>query len=276
MISFLKRPTEHPAISIRGRIPETPRPRPSEIGQRDFQHFLLKRILKGNYLAPVPENAASIIDVGAGSGYWAREMARAFPQAQVIGIDQAASAQLSQPGNYLFEQANVIKGLPYGHESFDFVHMRAMGLAIPAFHWSRVLRELARVSRPGGWIELVEASMTIFPAGEITRSWMDQIKKATEIFGIDLELTIPRLPAMLKEAGLRVVRMFHVDIPLGAWAGRLGIMGEANMRAIWRQLQPRHSAAEPEQQAEDIWTRLIVEWNNRQSKQRFLVVCGQK
>src|SRR5260221_6078075 len=57
-----------------------------EINRLDFQHYLLRHAFRGNYAAPIglPE---SILDVGTGTGRWAREMAAQFPSANVVGFD---------------------------------------------------------------------------------------------------------------------------------------------------------------------------------------------
>ncbi|MGH2480290.1 MAG: hypothetical protein ACRDHW_11590 [Ktedonobacteraceae bacterium] len=45
-----------------------------EISRLDFQHYLLRQALKGNYLAPI-RDPGYILDGGAGTGRWGREMA---------------------------------------------------------------------------------------------------------------------------------------------------------------------------------------------------------
>ncbi len=57
-----------------------------EIDRLDFLHYMLRFAFQGNYAAPIT-NPGSILDVGAGTGRWAIEMAQAFPHARVIGLD---------------------------------------------------------------------------------------------------------------------------------------------------------------------------------------------
>src|SRR5690348_2801367 len=57
-----------------------------EINRLDFQHYLLRHAFHGNYAAPI-RDPRSILDVGTGTGRWAREMAVQFPSANVIGLD---------------------------------------------------------------------------------------------------------------------------------------------------------------------------------------------
>ena len=57
-----------------------------EINRLDFQHFLLRTGLRGNFAAPIGQ-PTDILDVGCGSGRWAMEVAALFPQGRVIGFD---------------------------------------------------------------------------------------------------------------------------------------------------------------------------------------------
>src|SRR5215472_14834397 len=57
-----------------------------EMNRLDFQHYLFRAALQGNYLAPLHQ-PGSILDVGTGTGRWAREVAVEFPQANVVGLD---------------------------------------------------------------------------------------------------------------------------------------------------------------------------------------------
>lgn len=51
-----------------------------EMHRLDFQHYMLRALLRGNYLAPI-RRPQSILDVGTGTGRWARELAVEFPDA---------------------------------------------------------------------------------------------------------------------------------------------------------------------------------------------------
>src|SRR5579864_7787970 len=57
-----------------------------EVNRLDFQHYMMRYGLRGNFAAPIGA-PASILDVGSGTVRWAIEMAELFPQAQVVGVD---------------------------------------------------------------------------------------------------------------------------------------------------------------------------------------------
>ena len=138
-----------------------------EMNRLDFQHYMLRYALRGNYAAPVGR-PGSILDVGTGTGRWAREMAQLFPQANVVGVDvklPPADSQAEEgkgdlrPPNYAFVYGNLFEGLPFADGAFDFVHMRLLIKAIPHEKWPSVIKELIRVTRPGGWVESVETTI---------------------------------------------------------------------------------------------------------------------
>src|SRR5579875_2352720 len=57
-----------------------------EANRLDLQHFMFRWEFEGDYTAPV-RNPLAILDVACGTGRWAREMARRFPNATVFGFD---------------------------------------------------------------------------------------------------------------------------------------------------------------------------------------------
>jgi SAM-dependent methyltransferase len=148
----------------------------------DFQHFLLRRALHGNYAAPL-QAPSSILDVGSGTGRWAMEMANLFPKAQVLGLDinpppidlVAERGADRCPANYRFVAGNILDGLPFDDRHFAYVHMRDLVTAIPHDCWPFVISELARVTRPGGWIESLEATFLQGggPAIDQIMLWLD-------------------------------------------------------------------------------------------------------
>lgn len=208
---------------------------PSDLGEAnrlDFQHFILRQAFQGNYAAPL-NHPSSILDVGAGTGRWAKEMAVTFPQAHIIGLDvkeptadeqhsnAAPSALDLRPANYTFVPGNILEGLPFPDASFDFVHQRLLFFAIPSDRWQFALNEFRRVTRPGGWVEVVEGHFGYDPMGPAAQRIADAMLPAMQKRGID-----PRnsaiLDQFLREAGLQHIQTRMAKLPVGDWGGRLG------------------------------------------------------
>jgi SAM-dependent methyltransferase len=202
-----------------------------EINRLDFQHYMLRYALQGNYAAPI-RNPTTILDVGTGTGRWAREIAQQFPAAKVVGTDvtppptdepATPGAVDLRPPNYTFVAANVLEGLPFPDASFDYVHMRLLYLAIPHDRWPFIVGELVRVARPGGWVELLEGSVAERegPLLALIQSWGVPLMARR---GIDLRDGRHVAELMRGSPELSNVTAHQVNIPVGNHGGRLGTM----------------------------------------------------
>ncbi len=223
-----KQPAAPVACEQRTYVPDVPYllPKDAQEDQRlNYQHHVLYRTISNHYLAPLTQaTATTILDVGTGTGIWPAEMSVLFPQAHILGADVALSSLPHPlPANCLFVQANVLHGLPFPSEQFSFTHQRLLVAAIPTAHWQSVVRELVRVTKPGGWIELSEIGDTIQNAGPATKrllNWMTGISKG---LGFEMDI-LHRLGDLLKQAGCQSIESQDIPVPLGAWAGTTGQM----------------------------------------------------
>ncbi len=213
----------------------------SEIQRLDFQHFLAKYALQANFLAPI-DQPATILDVGCGTGRWAMEMAQQFPKAKVVGTDlvptdtfTAGYGLVKPPDNYRFVQGNVLERLPFADGSFDFVHQRLLIAALPKERWPVVIRELVRVTKVGGWVELAEVGVVqddpLNPLAQVWNTWIAFCRTK----GIDITIG-GTIGAMLKEAGLHNVEQHEIVFPIGKWGGRVGIMSGEDCLALGKAL----------------------------------------
>jgi ubiquinone/menaquinone biosynthesis C-methylase UbiE len=258
----------------------------SEINRLDFQHFLLRTGLRGNYAAPV-DQPTSILDVGTGSGRWAMEMAALFPAARIIGLDLAAppddASSLGEgldtrPSNYSFTAGNILEGLPFPDQSFDFVHQRLLFSAIPRDRWPGVIQELVRVTRPGGWVELAEVGGAQDGGPGfmgLWQSWADLL--ATR--NVDVTLS-KHIGQMLRDGGLANVQQRVVNFPVGDWGNHIGRTVATDYLALARALRMGVVAQGilPEQQYDALITRAQAEFAQRRGGgfQPFYVAFGQQ
>jgi ubiquinone/menaquinone biosynthesis C-methylase UbiE len=102
---------------------------------------------------------ARILDAGCGTGEGSSRLAELFPQAQVVGVDiidahlDLARSRHSGLANRLrFERQSIFE-LGFPDRSFDLTVCRHVMHSIP--HPERVLTELARVTRRGGYLHLI-------------------------------------------------------------------------------------------------------------------------
>lgn len=256
-------------------------------GRLNFQHYLLRCVMRGNYLATLEEaSTRTILDVGCGTGRWCIEMAQAFPSAQVIGVDLELGGPegMKTPVNYQFQQGNVLTGLPFADATFDYVHQRLLIMGIPLHQWVSELQELLRVTRPGGVLELVESGTTFFPAGELTQRWCDWGGQICASRGLDPGAA-PRVLTFARQAGLQQLHSTTFDVPVGnwggtlhGWEGRLGQMVLLNLRALFQDGVPllKTELRLDAERVQALLPRLEEEWARLHTRLRYFVVLGRK
>ncbi|CAG8553316.1 16964_t:CDS:2, partial [Acaulospora colombiana] len=111
-----------------------------------------------------------VLDIGCGTGEWILDMAKEYPNTRFYGLDMLPIYPTSSlPENVKFHQANLLEGLPFEDETFDFVNMSLLVRHLTTRQWEDVVvRELVRVTKPLGFIELMEGDLSLHNQGPIT------------------------------------------------------------------------------------------------------------
>ncbi|EAA60186.1 hypothetical protein AN5091.2 [Aspergillus nidulans FGSC A4] len=131
-------------------------------------------------------NPQAILDVGTGTGIWAIDVADAFPAARVTGLDLSPIQPTFVPPTCSFEIDDVTMPWTYDTEQFDLIYVREMFGSIP--DWDAFLRQCWASLRPGGYIEVVEHSITpIWDAdtslGPIYALWEQTMAQVEQVSG---------------------------------------------------------------------------------------------
>lgn len=252
----------------------------------DFEHHFLRATLGGNYAAPLAQ-ATAILDVGCGVGRWAAELATLFPSAQVVGFDIVTPPPHAIdpiPPNYRFTRGDALAGLPFPDASFDYTHMRLLYTALPARQWAAVVRDLARVTAPGGWLELLEGGLlniagaptgaAVAPALAALNQWI-QIAGARR--GIDLQAGA-QIGVLMQRAGLVNITFREIYAPTGHEAGRGAQMAATDAIALYeafRTLVTAEGIVTPRDYDEALLTARVA-LNQRGSALPFYLAYGQR
>ncbi len=244
----------------------------------NFQHHVLFHAIGNHYVAPLSPPLPLILDVGTGTGIWANDMARLFPGTIVVGIDLTDSS-FKEPTqeNCLLRLGNVLTGLPFPDEFFSYTHQRLLVAGITAENWPRVIRELVRVTRRQGWIELVEASSLAEGAGPATARMQELLETVSKGWGYDGQI-IRHLGDLLQQAGLQHVEMQPIPIPVGEWAGRVGSMMKRDLLSVLSALKGRYSAQAGISEGEfDLMMQAMVqEWEAYRPACLFYAAFGKR
>ncbi len=97
-------------------------------------------------------------------------MSSNFPLAYFTGIDISSNFPQTTSQNLTFLQHNVIEGLPFEDNTFDYVHCRNCLLAFSTHEWTqKVIPEMIRVTKPSGFLEHCEVDGHHVNEGPIMR-----------------------------------------------------------------------------------------------------------
>ena len=250
-----------------------------ETNRLDFQHYLMRHVLQRNYLAPL-QDPRGILDVGCGTGRWAQEMALSFPRAKVFGLDIVDNiikrGELA-PTNFRFLQGDILKELPFPDMTFDLVHQRFLHAAIPSQSWPHAVQELVRVTRVGGYIEIAESDLVAHNQGPAMQRFSRWAFELIRSRGIDPQIST-QVGNLLQRSGCVNLQMYKVNVPIGSWGGRIGVLSAADMKAFCFALKPgvvRRFGVSSQQFDSEV-AAVMHEWEENHSYFSFYVAYAQR
>ena len=249
-----------------------------EVDRLDLQHYAFREALGTNYLAPI-DRPALVLDAGAGTGQWGFELCEELPEAHVVGLD-LVPGKPRRPPRYHPVRANLLHGLPFLGDGFEFVHQRLLFIAVPVAAWPALVGELVRVTRPGGWIELVEApSMAFDRSGPAIQRLRELAVAAAALRGLDATSAVFRsLDGYLRDAGVVRVTRREVALPVGEWGGRVGSLKATDFRVAFNSLGHvlQAAGALAPQEVADLINDVQREYTDLEVSTRIAIAYGQK
>ncbi|KAG0175228.1 hypothetical protein DFQ30_010317 [Apophysomyces sp. BC1015] len=176
-----------------------------------------------------------------------------YPQWSILSIkypDQKQPKRVPHNVSYIdcCDLSSILASLP--SNTFDLVSVRFL-----AMDRGDIMRECWRVCRSKGFVELTELDLTIYgtQVGPLTKKFNSQVKDVISSWSRN-----PALAQHLQDCILcfspHMYTTHYTSLPLGKWAGRLGIMARDNMHRVIESFQPviarLQSEAKDEQELE--------------------------
>ncbi|RHZ48812.1 hypothetical protein Glove_541g13 [Diversispora epigaea] len=118
------------------------------ITMMNAQHELMRNVWKGDFISPIEED---LIVGGCGNGTWLLQLTQDYPLNNYTGIDMSPIFPKNIPpqSKINFIQTNILQGLPFESNEFDFVHMRFLNTSFTEKQWGEiVIPDLTRVTKP--------------------------------------------------------------------------------------------------------------------------------
>ena len=104
-------------------------------------------------------------------------MASDYPLSTFVGIDISPLFPENHPPNAAFIKCDVHDCLPFPNNSFDYIWQGFLIVCIDWQSWrDKVVKELIRVTKSGGYIEIMDMDGMVINPGEIGRK-LNQIRK---------------------------------------------------------------------------------------------------
>lgn len=166
-------------------------------------------------LGPAPR----ILDVGCGTGELGHRLLGLLPEATIIGVDvvethvaEARRRYADHAGKLSFEIADAMD-LPFGDDDFDLVACRHVLQAVG--DPEGLVRELMRVTRPGGRLHLIaeDYGMVAAETGTLDPDdfWSVIPRQFGDGVGTDMRIG-RRTYRLLKEAGAEAIGLDYVVV----------------------------------------------------------------
>ncbi|KAK0193400.1 S-adenosyl-L-methionine-dependent methyltransferase [Armillaria mellea] len=255
----------------------------------ELQHALVRRALcDGKSVLPpvVLMPGDRVLDSATGSGAWALSLAEEVPSSvSLTAIDiQSKIFPESFPQNVEFLLHSVMDLPSQWTDTFTLVNQRFLYAALTGPQWKVALGELHRVVAPGGWVQLVEGTVTSGDMGpfsmKLNNLWSALLAHKGLLIGIG-----NRLPDMLTQAGFVNVWSETRALPLGQWAGQDGIDARDILTSLLSAMRGPifegggFGLVSSEQEYDDLITCAAKEWDNGSevsASEKLTVMYAQK
>ncbi|KAJ4500792.1 hypothetical protein C8R41DRAFT_750641 [Lentinula lateritia] len=158
----------------------------------NWDHIFFKKCFKSLTMTQFQTPPEVVLDLGCGSGIWVLEAASQWQKSTIVGLDvMDVQPNLSTLEPYKdlarrikWVHINLLDGLPFPDDCFEFVRISRLGLGVPEDEWQFVLEEVSRVMKPGAALEILEENL-IFPYCQAARRRPRPTPLTMDLFPVD-------------------------------------------------------------------------------------------
>jgi len=187
------------------------------------QHHVVVNALGGSLvLAPIDLSLPKLkfLDSATADGHWLYELrTQCTPQKmnKYVGIDlNPKFLPLSHPSDFQFYTHNFGEAWPEAeHSTFDLVHQRLSLPGAAPYPLSQAVRNLFKLVKPGGWIQLVEAEQIAPDSGPVFLEFLDLVRDVFVATGAGWNYA-QQMKGWLEAEGAVDIGEKYVDMALGA------------------------------------------------------------
>lgn len=197
------------------------------------------------------EGIHDVLDIACGPGGWVQEVAFAYPDIEVTGIDISKAmieyahmqAHIQHLENAHFEVMDATQPLDFRSDSFDLVNARTISGFMRTSTWPTLIQECVRILRPAGILRLTETDTWGTSNAPAFSTLVDLTYKAAWLTGHSFDAsgrtfgTTPMLERFLARAGLQNIRSRAHAINFSAGATAHQAMYQ-NFRVFFKLIQP--------------------------------------
>lgn len=212
-----------------------------EVERLHILNNVMNTVFEGRLIFPPISRPRRVLDCGFGTASWATAVAEQFPRCEVIGIDINPSMQPEEiPENLFLQIDDLNRRFTFPSHNFDLVHSQMMASGIHVNRWTHYLRDIFRVTRPGGWCQMVEMYYNVqsdngtLTSDHALSQWSARYLESME--GLkDLRAPL-HLSNMMSDAGFVDVETRVIQLPTCGWSSgqRSNDIGLANRENVQR------------------------------------------
>lgn len=128
------------------------------------------------------------------------------------------------PSNYIPCVTQNLLHTPFADNTFDLVSAKSLWSTVKRSDWVPALKELYRILKPGGYLEIIACDFVILNSPKKDTKWWSRLRASVEAHGLD-SCPTARVPKHVYDAGFVDVATTLTTLPHG-WGGQAGHLTE--------------------------------------------------